>query len=70
MGKIELIRLKREVEEFYATGTPQLDRRSCEMAADELQSYVCGAYPWIGVNEDSAFVRCAFFQSLTSEFSA
>jgi hypothetical protein len=53
---IEFIQFKRWLENLYATGTVQLDYKSCEMIADDLYLQIATRYPgrsvWIEVAED------------------
>jgi hypothetical protein len=53
---IEFIQFKRWLENLYATGTVQLDYKSCEMIADDLYVQIATRYPgrsvWIEVAED------------------
>ena len=53
---IEFIQFKRWLEKLYATGTVQLDYKSCEMMAEDLYQQISTKYPgrsvWIEVSED------------------
>lgn len=53
---IEFIQFKRWLENLYASGTVQLDYKSCEMIADDLYLQIAQKYPgravWIEVAED------------------
>lgn len=53
---IEFIQFKRWLENLYATGTVQLDYKSCEMMAEDLYQQISTKYPgrsvWIEVSED------------------
>ena len=53
---IEFIQFKRWLENLYATGTVQLDYKSCEMMADDLYIKIAERYPdrsvTIEVSED------------------
>jgi hypothetical protein len=53
---IEFIQFKRWLENLYKEGTLQLDHKSCEMIARDLQATITARYPgreiWIEVSED------------------
>ena len=53
---IEFIQFKRWLENLYASGTIQLDYKSCEMMSDELHAHIVQKYPdrevWIEISED------------------
>lgn len=53
---IEFIQFKRWLEKLYATGTLQLNFKSCEMMSDDLYDQISARYPdravWIEVAED------------------
>lgn len=53
---IEFIMFKRELEALYGTGVLQMNSKSCEMLAEDLNKYIAKAYPgrWmqITVSED------------------
>ena len=53
---IEFIQFKRWLEKLYNEGTLQLNYKSCEMIARELQATISARYPgretWIDVSED------------------
>ena len=53
---IEFIQFKRWLENLYTGNTLQLDNKSCEMVARELNSSISERYPdrenWIEVSED------------------
>ncbi len=53
---IEFIQFKRWLEKLYATGTLQLNFKSCEMMSDDLYDQIAARYPdravWIEVAED------------------
>ena len=53
---IEFIQFKRWLEQLYASGTIQLDYKSCEMMSDELHTHISQKYPdrevWIEISED------------------
>lgn len=53
---IEFIQFKRWLENLYATGTLQLDFKSCEMMSGDLYDSISQKYPgrevWIEVSED------------------
>ena len=53
---IEFIQFKRWLESLYASGTPALDYKSCEMIADDLYLQIVSRYPGrdviIEVSED------------------
>ena len=53
---IEFIQFKRWLEQLYASGTIQLDYKSCEMMSDELHAHIVQKYPdrevWIEISED------------------
>jgi len=53
---IEFIQFKRWLENLYASGTIQLDYKSCEMMSDELHTHISQKYPdrevWIEISED------------------
>lgn len=53
---IEFIQFKRWLENLYASGTIQLDYKSCEMIADDLYVQIANNYPGrnvvISVSED------------------
>ena len=53
---IEFIQFKRWLEKLYATGTLQLNFKSCEMISDDLYDQISARYPdravWIEVAED------------------
>lgn len=54
--EIEFIQFKRWLENLYASGTIQLDYKSCEMMSDELHAHISQRYPdreiWIEISED------------------
>lgn len=53
---IEFIQFKRWLEKCYADGTLELDYKSCEMIAEDLNATISARYPdrdiWIEVSED------------------
>ena len=53
---IEFIQFKRWLEKMYAEGTLQLNYKSCEMIARELNATISARYPgrevWVDVSED------------------
>ena len=53
---IEFIQFKRWLEKCYADGTLELDYKSCEMIAEDLNATISARYPgrdiWIDVSED------------------
>jgi hypothetical protein len=53
---IEFIQFKRWLENLYATGTLELDHKSCEMISDDLYDQIAARYPdrsiVINVSED------------------
>jgi hypothetical protein len=53
---IEFIQFKRWLENLYSANTLQLDYKSCEMIADDLNTQIENKYPgrevWIEVSED------------------
>ena len=66
---IEFIQFKRWLEKCYNDGTLELNHKSCEMIARELNATISARYPgretWIDVSEDGengAFLK--FFNSL------
>jgi hypothetical protein len=66
---IEFIQFKRWLEKCYNDGTLELNHKSCEMIARELNATITARYPgretWIDVSEDGengAFLK--FFNSL------
>jgi len=53
---IEFIQFKRWLEKLYNEGTLQLNYKSCEMIARDLQATITARYPdreiWLDVSED------------------
>jgi hypothetical protein len=53
---IEFIQFKRWLEKCYSNGTLELNHKSCEMIARELNATISARYPgretWIDVSED------------------
>ena len=53
---IEFIQFKRWLEKCYSDGTLELNHKSCEMIARELNATISARYPgretWIDVSED------------------
>jgi len=53
---IEFIQFKRWLEKCYSDGTLELNHKSCEMIARELNATITARYPgretWIDVSED------------------
>jgi hypothetical protein len=53
---IEFIQFKRWLEKCYTDGTLELDYKSCEMIAEDLNATISARYPgrdiWIDVSED------------------
>jgi hypothetical protein len=54
---LEFIQFKRWLESCYNDGTLELNHKSCEMIARELQKTIIARYPirevWISVSEDN-----------------
>ena len=54
---IEFIQFKRWLEKLYSEGTLQLNYKSCEMIARDLNATISARYPgreiWISVSEDN-----------------
>ena len=55
--EVEFIMFKRELETLYGRGTLELDYKSCEMLAEDLEKYILTKYPSrhynIEVSEDN-----------------